>query len=179
MVVVATSKVVLIEFPAELSEEVSAGEDAFPAFSKNMHDLLSDHNIVKVFCDGSGIQQNTIIGSKDISRIPKMETRCVERMCKEEMNYNRLEPAATASNGSRHFQQQDNEGEGGLPLSKVLEYCTEQFYPGMCIFICVFLYLLLTVQPPCTYIYTCTYILKYHFLLYTFDMYIRVCMYIK
>ena len=86
-----------------------------------------------------------------------METRCVERMCKEEMNYHRIEPAVTASNGSRQFQQQDNEGEGGLPLSKVLEYCTEQYYPGMCTFTYVFLYLLRVVQPPYTYIYVYIY----------------------
>ena len=120
---------VLIEFPAELSEEVSAGEDAFPAFSKNMHDLLSDHNIVKVFCDGSGIQQSSVIGSKDISRIPRMETRCVERMCEEDLNYRRENTTGI-----------DN--EGGLPLSKVLEYSTTQFYPGLfvCLFVCVLVF---------------------------------------
>merc|ERR1711991_878655 len=128
MIAVATTKVVLIEFPAELSEEVAAGEDAYSSFSKNMHDLLSDHNIVKVFCDRSGIQQSAIIGSKEMSRIPKMEVRCVERMCEDQMNYD---------------GETTRDNEGGIPLRKVLEYCTAQYYPGAShdlSIMCVFMY---------------------------------------
>lgn len=121
MVAVATSSVVLIEFPAELSEEVSAGDDALPSFSKNLYDLLSDHHIVKVFCDASGIQRKSIIGSKELSRIPKMECKDVERMCIDQMIYDHDDD----TNGINANEIAD---DGCLPLNKVLKFCTDNRY---------------------------------------------------
>jgi hypothetical protein len=74
MIAVASSKIIIIEFPDEMS---TVYKTELPVISTQMKSLLADYKILKVYCD---FFERQIPSLRDLGNYHVDPCRCVEQM---------------------------------------------------------------------------------------------------